>query len=518
MSPFRRFIKQFGHFFAGLGLVQLFGFLTFPILTRALTKEQYGVMSLVTTTMMLAVAVSKAGLSDGIIRFYREYSGSPERLITFSSTVLIRGVIFSVCSVLLYLAVIPLLNHYLRIDGNYMICFAVMACYLFIHPLNLIVMNILRARGKTIFLNAVNLISAGVSVGLSLLLLLYFIRELYGYFIGVVMGEFAVAVILFSWFFKQHKVIPARASGDLAIQLIKFGLPMLFTECGFLALSYVDRYLIVAYYDEAMLGLYSAGYNVAMYIANIIMFSISYAIIPIYVDIYGGEGREKTEAFLQKCLNYLLIALIPIWFGYLAVAKDLFVTLASEKYASAAAFSPIILLGTIIYALKSIFNAGLYLAKRTMTMFSIMVLAVVVNVLMNILLLPSYGMMGAAISTLVPCTMVVFLSGFLSYKYIKLKINPKIIIYYVILSFCMFLVVIQIDLSRVWLTLLTKVFVGCLIIGAGALYREREILEQLKYKLNWQNSRAGCREVSNRDNRESLNVEHPTSTNVSRRY
>jgi O-antigen/teichoic acid export membrane protein len=353
----------------------------------------------------------------------------------------------------------------------------------------MIVTNFLRASGKTIFLNAVNLISAGVSVGLSLLLLLYFIGELYGYFIGVVIGEFAAAVILFSWFFKRYKVIPARASGALAIQLIKFGLPLLFSESAFLALSYVDRYLIIAYYDEAVLGLYSAGYNVAMYIANIVMFSISYAIVPIYVDIYGGEGREKTEAFLQKCLKYVLMGLIPIWFGYLAVAKDLFITLASEKYASAAIFSPIILLGTIIFALNSIFNAGLYLAKRTMTMLSVMLLAVAVKVLMNILLLPAYGVMGAAISTLVPCAMVIFLNGFLSYKHIRVKINFKIISYYVILSFCMFLIVIQINMSRVWLTLLTKVFVGCLIIGAGALYREREILEKLKYKLGWQNSR-----------------------------
>jgi O-antigen/teichoic acid export membrane protein len=491
MSPFRRFVKQFSHFFAGFGLVQLFGFVTFPILTRALTKEQYGVMSLISTTMLLAVAISKAGLSDGIIRFYKEYSEAPEKRTIFSSTVLIRGLIFSVFSVLLYLAVIPVLNHYLKINRNYIICFAVMACYLFIHPLNLIVINFLRASGKTIFLNAVNLISAGVSVGLSLLLLIYFVRELYGYFIGVVMGEFAVAVILFSWFFKQYKVIPARASGALAIQLIKFGLPVLFTECGFLALSYVDRYLIVAYYDEAMLGLYSAGYNVAMYIANILMFSISYAIVPIYVDIYCGEGREKTEAFLQKCLNYLLIALIPICFGFLAVAKDLFITLASEKYAAAATFSPIILLGTIIFALKPIFHAGLYLTKRTMTMLSIMLLAVAVKVLMNILLLPAYGVMGAAISTLVPCGMVTLLNGLLSYKHISVKIDFKVIIYYVILSFCMFLIVIQINMSRVWLTLLTKVFVGCLIIGAGALYREREILEKLKYKLSWQNSRDG---------------------------
>lgn len=485
MSPFRRFIKQFSHFFTGFGLAQLLGFLTFPILTRALTREQYGVMSLVNTTMLLAVAVTKAGLSDGIIRFHKEYSALPEKRIIFSTTVLIRGLIFSLVSVLLYLAVIPVMKRFLKIDGNYIICFAVMACYLFIRPLNIIVMNFLRVNGKTIFLNAVSLISAAVSAGLSLLLLLYFIRELYGYFIGVVMAELFAAIVSFTWFFKNYKVIPGRASGDLAKQLIKFGLPLLFSECAFLALSYVDRYLIVAYYDEAVLGLYSAGYNVAMYIANILMFSISYAIVPIYVDIYGGEGREKTEAFLQKCLNYLLIALIPICFGFLAVAKDLFITLASEKYASAAIFSPVILLGTIIFALNSIFNAGLYLAKRTMTMLSIMLLAVAVKVLMNILLLPSYGVMGAAISTLVPCAMVTLLNGLLSYKYISVKIHFKIIIYYVILSFCMFLIVIQINMSRVWLTLAVKMFVGCLIISVGVLYREREILEKLKYKLRW---------------------------------
>jgi Na+-driven multidrug efflux pump len=117
----------------------------------------------------------------------------------FSSTYL-YGLIFSLVSVLLYLAAIPLLNRYWKSDGDYKACFAIMACFLFIHPLNIIVANFLRASGKTIFLNAVNLISAGVSVGLSLLLLLYFIRELYGYFIGVVMGEFVAAVILFSWF------------------------------------------------------------------------------------------------------------------------------------------------------------------------------------------------------------------------------------------------------------------------------------------------------------------------------
>jgi O-antigen/teichoic acid export membrane protein len=217
------------------------------------------------------------------------------------------------------------------------------------------------------------------------------------------------------------------------------------------------------------------------------MFS-TYAIVPIYVDIYGGEGR-RNRGISAKCLNYLLMVLIPICFGYLAVARLVYHA-ASENtppqrhflrsYSSEQFFRS-----------ESIFNAGLYLAKRTTTMLSIMLLAVAVKVLMNILLLPAYGVMGAAISTLVPCAMVTFLNGLLSYKHIRVKMDFKIVIYYVILSFCMFLIVIQINMSRVWLTLLTKVFVGCLIIAAGALYREREILQKLKCKLSWQNSRGG---------------------------
>ena len=69
MSPFRKFIKQFSHFFTGMVLGQLFGLITFPILTRVLTKEQYGILGLVSTTMLVGVAIGKAGLSDGVIRF-----------------------------------------------------------------------------------------------------------------------------------------------------------------------------------------------------------------------------------------------------------------------------------------------------------------------------------------------------------------------------------------------------------------------------------------------------------------
>lgn len=346
MSQLNKLLKQFSHFFAGILLGQLFGLITFPILTRILTKEEYGILGLVTTTMLVAVAIAKAGLADGVIRFYKEYNKNPEKATVFSSTVLIRGFILSGLTVLIYILIFPIISKYLKINDKYIICFMIMAIYLFMRPLNIIVMYFLRVNDKTIFLNAIQLVDKMISVGLSLFLLVFVVHELYGYFIGLVFSEFIIGIVLFQWFLKRYRIDPTKISKDLNLKILKFGIPLLFSELSFLLMSYADRYIIVALYGETVLGLYSVGYNLAMYIGNIIMFSLSYAIVPIYVEIYEKDGKEKTEDFLKKSMHYLIIAVIPMCLGYFAISKDLFITLASEKYSTAANFSPIILIGS----------------------------------------------------------------------------------------------------------------------------------------------------------------------------
>jgi O-antigen/teichoic acid export membrane protein len=483
MSSLKKFAIQFSHFFTGMGLAQLLSLITFPILTRALSKEQYGILGLVTTTMLIAVAISKAGLSDGIIRFHAEYSADPEKRAVFSSTVLVRGLLFSTLAVVLYAAAIPYITHSLRIEDKYLACFAIMAVYLFIRPLNIIALNFLRVNDKTLLLNAANLAEKALSVGLSLVLFFYIFHDLYGFFIGVVAAEFALSIALYSWFFRQYSVKPSAASRELAAKLIKFGIPLLVGECAFLALSYADRYLIVAYYNEAILGVYTVGYNLAMYLANMIMFSISYSIVPIYVELYSKEGREKTEEFIQRSMHYLIVIFIPVCFGYAAVSRELFITLASPKYASAADFSPIILVGSIFFALNSVTNAGLYIAKRSMTILSIMLSAVAIKIIMNILLLPKYGVMGAAFSTLIPCVMTTIAGALLAHKYIRIKINMNKMLYYVALSACMYLIVRLIAFPSAGLSLAVKVIVGILIVAVGTIYKEKEILRLVRERL-----------------------------------
>jgi O-antigen/teichoic acid export membrane protein len=133
--------------------------------------------------------------------------------------------------------------------------------------------------------------------------------------------------------------------------------------------------------------------------------------------------------------------------------------------------------------MNSVLNAGLYLEKRSMAILGIMLFAVAIKIGMNIMLLPGYGVMGAAIATLVPCVLATLLSAFLSNKYIRIRIDLKDVLYYLLLSLCMFFIVKQIAVSTVWLSLLIKVFAGFMIISIGVLYREKEIVLFLKGKL-----------------------------------
>ena len=479
MSSLRKLLLHFSHFVSGSALSMLLGLITFPILTRLLSREDYGVLGLVTTTIAIAVAFAKGGLSDGIIRFYRDYADSPERLAQFTSTVLTRGMALTLVTVVIYVLLFPHIHKYLGIHDQYLSCFMVMAIYLFVRPLNIIVLNYLRALGRTFFYNAINVSIKSVCAVLSLLLLVYVIRELYGYFVGVVLAELAGGIVLYSWLLKNYRVSFRNISAGLTLNLLKFGLPLLLTELSYLLLTYVDRYMIVAYHGEAMLGLYSVGYNLPSYINDLIMFSLSYAVVPIYTEMYAREGRAKTEVFLSRAMHYYLMAVIPICVGYYAVSSDLLVTLASSKYADAAVFSPIVLMGLVFMGMNSILYAGLYLEKKSLQILAIMFVAVVINILLNLILLPHYGATGAAIATLVACVASSVLTSALAFRHIRVRFDLATVTYYLAASVFMGWLILQISTPAEWLNLICRTLLGMLIIAVAILWREREIREFL---------------------------------------
>lgn len=483
MSSLKTFFIHYSQVFIGNGISILFGLISFPILTRMFTKEEYGIVGLISTTLYFLLAFGKAGLSNGVIRYYAEYSENSEKLTIFSSTLALRGVILSTVTVLFYILIIPVFSHFLNFNPKYNGCFYVMSISLFLIPLKFIVSNLLRVNGKIFFNVIMGVVGNFLGLGISVWFFKGLIGQLFGYFIGLSLAEIIVSFIFFTWFFRNCPINAKKVSRDLSLKLIKFGFPLLISELTYLLLTYVDRYMIVHFKSADDLGVYTVGYNLASYISNLIMLSLSIAVIPIYVNVFEKEGKEKTEEFLEKCLKYLLIAIFPVFFGYLGISKDLCTLVASEKYAAASSFSPIILLGLIFLGLNNILNAGLYLSRKTSYIPFILLAGLLVNIILNLTLITKYGLVGAAMSTVAASITTTVLTIYFSFKFIVVRVSLKSVIYYLSLAILMYLIIFQVNLSRLWMTVFIKILVGCFIVTIGSLYREREIRLKLQVML-----------------------------------
>ena len=70
----------------GQGLVMAAGFISFPILTRVLSIEDYGLLGLISTTLFIAIAITKLGAPSSIVRFYPEYESKGTLTDFYSGT------------------------------------------------------------------------------------------------------------------------------------------------------------------------------------------------------------------------------------------------------------------------------------------------------------------------------------------------------------------------------------------------------------------------------------------------
>jgi O-antigen/teichoic acid export membrane protein len=101
--------------------------------------------------------------------------------------------------------------------------------------------------------------------------------------------------------------------------------------------------------------------------------------------------------------TYVMVA-APVVAGLAAVGPELLPSLASEKYAAAAVVLPWVIGGMVVDGTNSMLGAGLFIHRRTRTIMTIVLSNAALNIALNFLLVPHFGILGSAIATLVSYT------------------------------------------------------------------------------------------------------------------
>jgi O-antigen/teichoic acid export membrane protein len=472
------FGKLFAHtslYSIGSLLVTLASFISFPILTRVFSVEEYGIMNLVSVTLMLLIGVAKLGVQHSLVRFYAEI-GKGERQATpaqYFSTVLFGMGATGLAASLLWAGLSAVMPASWWSNPQIQGLLLLTAVLVFVRVVDSALVNILRAQQRSAAYSLYTVLRKYIELGAILVTIFFLIPGLLGFYVATIVVELLAIVVLGALIVRRVSVSMQEFDAKLYRAMLAFGIPMIAYEMGGILLNVGDRYVIEFMLGADAVGIYSAAYNVCDYVQMIVIASVGRAIVPMYVHLWEEKGAAETRRFVERSLRLYVLIGAAMVAGVTAVGPELLSVLASEKYRAGHAIMVYVIAGLVIDGAGSIFGAGLYIFKQTRIMMWMVAGCAVLNLVANLLLIPFFGIEGAALATLISYGALGLLIWLLGRKQLPVSFPVVDTLKYAGMALIMYYVVTRVQVPGAVLGLVLKVALGVAVYGVLVLLFDR---------------------------------------------
>ena len=462
---------------SGSFLVAIAGLVSFPFITRLLSVEDYGIMNLISLTLMLLIGLGKAGLQRSIVRFGSEaragnkpFTEADVYLTSIVTMLLIALAIQTIWSFASQFLPISLVG-----DERVYAIFILTGMMVIGQILYSGLSNILVSEKSSVTLSIIEVLKRYSLLALIIPGLMLADEKLKVFYVISGAHELVFCVVLLVICQRSFAILQGRVSLSLLRQLLAFGIPLVGFELLFYVFAYADRVQINYFLGTYEVGLYSAAYNLCLYLKTIFVVSLVTAITPMYMDRWETEGREATEAFLSLVLRYYLLLSIPTTVGATLIGQDLIDFLAGDKYVEAHSVIPYVIVGMLIDGITAVMAAGLQIEKRSGLMMTVMGCAALLNFALNPILIPLFGIEGAAMATLVSYTFFTGLCWYIGRNILTIRIDPRPVICYAIAAAIMALAVLAVDMPLGAASLFVKASLGAVVFALAALILDGDL-------------------------------------------
>jgi len=373
------------------------GFILLPVYSNLISPFEFGKYSLIISAYAITAVLFNFGMAGSLTKFYLEKDDENERRKIFSA---VFTFIFVFCIVLT--SVIFLISKNISVlllnnPGDYNLIMIASAALLF-ETLGLFWIQLLKTieeSGRVVVLLSV---SAAVNLFFNLFFLYVLQYGIKGILLAMMISNAVLFFIMLPQIKKQYTLSFER---ERLFRLISFSIP--FVAGGFFSIGtdVIDRFFLNYFLGEADVGIYSFSYRIAM-VMNIFVLALGSAWTPYGIRrFHEGNYRSDFGKSFTKVLAIALLILIVIS----VLSDDLFQIkigngfLFDPVYSKGVIIIPIVLTGYIFKAFTNYFSLYPYISGRSRHFLISDVIAFLINILLNYILIPSYGIMGAAAAT-----------------------------------------------------------------------------------------------------------------------
>jgi O-antigen/teichoic acid export membrane protein len=420
MSALKTLYRHSSHYLGGRVAVMLLGFISFPVFTRVFSVADYGAINLIMNTVLLLTVLSKFGFQHSVQRYYPtgEAAAGPDTLRSYYSTLFYSTALLALVLTLLFAA--SLFFGAGRLLGVTAGGTLLLACSLvMIRSLRSIQMNLMQIENKTRLFNCMDIVQKALTIALVCALLFFWQKTVFAFFLGLVAVEGVVLLQYLPVLARRGLLSPRMFDANFLRTAVAFSLPLMAAEISWVALDSGDRFFVQHYLGAQALGFYAAAYGIAIYLQDVLMAPLQMALFPICMRVWNTEGKKATQDLLSRGLDQFILVAVAIVCVAIVTSRDVIVLLASRKFQEAHVLLPFLVIGLVLSAVTVYFRPGLMIHKRAFRIAVATFYASILNIALNMVLLPRIGLVGAAIATTVSYGGIV---GFLAYQ--SLRVLP----------------------------------------------------------------------------------------------
>lgn len=366
-----------------------------PFLTHNLSLSDYGGLALINTVIGLAVGITQMGLFSAFFRAYNyDYHSRQERdaviatvtallcLISFPFTLLVV-LLESQLATLLFGSPGPALD--LALAGGVIL----------LQNLTVPGLALLRAESRPVLYSLVAVSNPLVTFLATLLLVGPFHGGMAGAIIGNGLGYACIVIVTLPYILWKYGL---KVRLEIAKNLLSFGLPLIANFLSYWILQLSDRYLLSRFTSLAETAKYSVAYALGSILSVVVISPFTLAWPTILFSIAKRKDAASTFRIVFRMFSMLLLLSAFVFSFAAVVLLDWFFP---ASYRSATNIIPFVTDALVFYGLYFIFMVGANIKRKTWIAPLCMAIAAITNIILNFILIPLCGSLGAAVATMV---------------------------------------------------------------------------------------------------------------------
>ncbi|TRZ36828.1 polysaccharide biosynthesis protein [Niallia circulans] len=387
-----KFIKKLVGFSLGPVIAAFIAFITIPITTYFIDPSEYGKASMFSLFQTMLGTFLYLGIDQS---YAREYHSANNKLNLFQNAVLIP-IIISIVGLIIIL-LFPTQTSLILFDSSQYILpsilFGIMVVAMVVERFILLS---LRMQEKALEYSMLNILSKFSILVFTIIFVLFIRRDFLAVVFSTVLGQILADIYLLVRYRKLFSFKGFSIDKSLIKKMIHFGFPILIATSLSSVLNSFDRIALRTWSDFFQIGIFTATQKIAGVI-TVVQLSFTSFWVPTAYRWYE-EGKEIRYF---KIVSDSILFCMSILFVFVLIFKDIIIYVLSSGYSEAALIIAFLCLPPIIFTVSETTCLGIVFSRKSYLSIWVGVVAIIPNLIINFLLVPKYGALGAAIATAV---------------------------------------------------------------------------------------------------------------------